>query len=151
MAGNPVNRRSFLGGLAALPVAGNAVKRRAAQLMGVSGLIGASEDRMLDISDPLRIGMPGEEPSGPRGRALVEILRFSGIPAFKRKEWRSRAKRAARTLDPDIAALQSISVSAAITMQYRRNLARYEREFFGSIIEEEDRNSWLKRLGLDWL
>ncbi len=151
MAANPVNRRAFLGRLAVLPVAGNELKRQMAKLVGVSGRLGANEERLFAAEGLGRYGLPGEESSGPRGRVLVEILRLSGIPAFKRKEWRQRARRVSRVLDPDIAALHSISVSAAMTMQYKRNIARYESEFFGDMIDEEDRAGWLKRLGLDWL
>jgi hypothetical protein len=130
-----------------LPIAGNELKRHAAKLVGASGPLGTGSDgdtmgRMLGLEEPER---------EPRGRALVEILKFAGIPQFKQKEWDWRARRSARQLDPDIAALHSISLSAALQMQYRRNRKRYEEEFFANIIGEEDRTGWLKRFGLDWL
>jgi hypothetical protein len=133
--------------MAALPLAGGELKKQAAKLAGVSGLIA---DRDLDREAVG--GLLGyERSSGPKGRALVEILKFSGIPKFKKEEWDWRAKRTARQLDPDIAALHSISLSAAMHMQYKRNLQRYESEYFSSLISEEDRTTWLKRLGIDWL
>lgn len=95
------------------------------------------------------MGLEGEK--GPRGRALVEILKFAGIPDFKKEEWDFRAKRTSRQLDPDIASLHSISISAAMQMQYNRNRKKYEEEFFASLIGEEERSSWLKRLGLGYL
>jgi len=135
--------------MAALPLAGGELKKQAAKLVGASGLIGG--DRNLDDAPDIGHMLGYERAKGPRGRALVEILKFSGIPKFKKEEWDWRAKRTARQLDPDIAALHSISLSAAMHMQYKRNRKRYEDEYFGMLITDEDRDSWMKRLGIDWI
>ena len=73
----------------------------------------------------------------PNMRSLWEALRDIGIPDWKREDMREDARRN-RTLDPDIAAMQSLSLDAKMRRQWERN---YER-----LVERAIRQTELTRM-----
>lgn len=143
-----LNRRALLGRLAALPLAGSELKRQAAQLVGAgAGISGPGQQSGMPCADPIAEGH--ERPSG---RDLVDIIRKSGgIPKWKDHYFQQRAREESRQIDPDIASMVSISLQTAMRMQYERNLKKIRKEFYSSLLMDDDRTSFLKRLKLSWL
>ena len=84
-----------------------------------------------------------------RGQALAMLLRTVGIPEWKRKEIRQNA-RYSRQLDPDIAALQSVSLAAKLNMQWRRNEAAAEKSMFDYMTGSSEREDWMNTHNTDW-
>ena len=140
------SRRGLLRAIPALPLAGSEIKRHAAKLAG-AGVLGG------DAIGAAGVPMPGGTAGPPalRGNALVRLLKsLGGLPSWKLKEIRQQA-RAVRQLDPDIAALRSISLSAALRMQWARNEKRITKDTYEWHSYADERESFLKRHGIDWI
>lgn len=140
-----LSRRGLLRALPALPLAGNEIKRRAAELAGVSTTSAG------DMVSP-GYGVPMHSENGMmRGSALARFLRSLGaLPKWKRREIRSQA-RSRRILDPDIASLRSVSFSGAMQMQWRREEQRLTEDVISLHDYVGEREDWLKRNGVDWM
>lgn len=114
------NRRSFLRTLALAPVA---AKDAAAKMS-----IGAATSAASDASGLMAGLAPGASSYGapmvaaPWQSDIDRVMRWKafGLPSWKQREIKHNARHQARVLDPDIAALRSLSPSAAYTLQRAR-------------------------------
>lgn len=135
-----LSRRNLLKALPSMPFAAQAAKKRAAALMGTAAI--GSET----------VGNYGVSSSGPctpggadlRGRGLLKLLRRIGLPAWKRRELRSDARRS-RLIDPDLAALRSVSPGWVLHRQWERNEARAKAQLFDWLDESDDRETFMTR------
>lgn len=114
-----LSRRKFLGAAAAAPIAvpfaaRHAMTQQTAGIANNAGWIGE-----------VCAGHPEEVSS------LHDALRKLGyVPEYMRKRWRDQSRNVLH-LDPDIASMRSISDSAKIQIQRRRNYESLESEFWG--------------------
>ncbi len=108
-----LDRRKFLGVAAASPLAAKEIATRAMEeaQMQAAG--------MSLHSDALYTGIPSSDPM-PNMRSLWEAISELGVPEWKREDLREDARRN-RTLDPDIAAMRSLSLNAKMRRQWQRN------------------------------
>lgn len=108
-----LNRRKFLGVAAASPLAAKEMARKAMEeaQMQASGISLQTDTIYARIADP---------DLAPGTRSLWQALRELGIPEWKRDDLREDARRC-RTLDPDIAAMRSLSLDAKMRKQWNRN------------------------------
>ena len=108
-----LDRRKFLGVAATSPLAAKEIAKKAIEeaQMQASGI--------STFSDSLYAGVaiPDLEPEM---RSLWQALRQIGIPQWKMEDLREDARRN-RTLDPDIASMRSLSLSAKMRKQWDRN------------------------------
>lgn len=139
-----LQRRRFLSFLPALPLAGKALADEAiakAAGVGASGLGGACAPST---------GYPSAINDGPdnRHRAMAWLRQF-GLPDFERaKIWDEC--RYVHSLDPDIAAKRSWSMSVKILTQRQRNFDRRLAEQFGRFDYSESRDAFMKTQGWWW-
>lgn len=108
-----LNRRSFLGAAAASPLAAKEMVKKAAA---------AAQMQASDISlygDTMYSSYSASDAEEPM-RSLWDAIAKMGIPDWKKADLWSDARRS-RTLDPDIAAMQSLSLSAKMRRQWKRN------------------------------
>lgn len=108
-----LDRRKFLGVAAASPLAAKEVATRAME---------QAQMQAADIStysDSIYTGIPSPDPM-PNMRSLWEAIGELGVPEWKRDDLRDDARRS-RTLDPDIASMRSLSLSAKMRRQWDRN------------------------------
>ena len=136
------SRRGFLKLIGAAPVALPVAAKEAAVSMGLSGPIGVgAAGQMAGYANS--VGFP--TPNDPNGEAtylkerLAEIMNPDNL-----RRLRSEARHEARQLDADIAAMRSISPSAAYAMQIERVVERRVREERNWIDKGIDR---LKKMG----
>lgn len=87
-------------------------------------------------SDSIYTGIPSPDPM-PNMRSLWEALGEMGVPDWKRDDLRDDAKRS-RTLDPDIASMRSLSLSAKMRLQWDRN--------YDVLVERALKNTEMERL-----
>lgn len=108
-----LDRRNFLGVAATSPFAAKEIAKKALEeaQMQASGI--------SSYSDSIYTGVHVPDPS-PSMRSLWEAIQDLGIPDWKREDLREDARRN-RTLDPDIASLRSLSLSAKMRKQHERN------------------------------
>lgn len=108
-----LNRRNFLGVAATSPLAAKEIAKKAIEeaQMQASGI--------SLHSDSLYTGVHVPDPS-PSMRSLWEAISELGVPEWKREDLREDARRN-RTLDPDIASMRSLSLSAKMRKQWDRN------------------------------
>lgn len=112
-----MNRRFFLGAAAVSPLTAKEAAQAAvedAQRLAQMEAAGIST-----YSDSIYSSIPVPEET-PTTRGLWEFIREVGMPDWKREDLMADARRS-RTLDPDIAALRSVSLSAKMNMQWERN------------------------------
>ena len=113
------SRRGFLKLIGAAPIALPVAAKEAAVSMGLSGPLGAGAGMANTIGYATSIG--GPMPCDPASEGdylrsrLAEIMSPQNLSRF-----RQEAKHEARMLDADIAAMRSISPSAAFSMQIER-------------------------------
>ena len=110
-----VNRRSFFGVAAASPFAAReaAAKAVEAAQMEMSG--------MSTFSDSLYTGTTYVEfDDDTPSKTLWDVIKEVGMPEWKKDDLWDDAKRS-RTIDPDIAAMRSVSMTAKLDMQWKRN------------------------------
>ncbi len=108
-----LDRRKFLGVAAASPLAAKEVATRAMEQAQMQ----ATE--ISTFSDSIYTGIPSPDPM-PNMRSLWEAIGELGVPEWKRDDLRDDARRS-RTLDPDIASMRSLSLSAKMRRQWDRN------------------------------
>lgn len=118
-------RRGFLALLPAAPFGAAAAAKEAAASMGLVGPIGASSSMAGLVGGG---ALQSCIPSASNEHWIVEALRSFNSPERIKNDMEF-AKSAARVLDPDIAALRSVSPSQAYQMQVQRVFkARREHE-----------------------
>lgn len=135
-----VIRRKFLSLLAVAPAAGPVAAKEAAQKMGLSAVTMAQGGAV----DGVPVGGYGDSSAQSESDWVRDEMKEFWSDDARRQRWQS-AKWAAKALDPDLAALRSVSPAWAYNMQRTRVLAAVE----------DERLSWLskraKKLGLSWL
>lgn len=95
---------------------------------------------------PNTYGVTGQDPKV-LGRSALKLL---GVPDWLRQQWRDQAQHVP-VIDPDLAACQSFSLAAKISMQRDRNMARAEAAFWDYGFWKEAREKFNKRFGyIDW-
>ncbi len=107
------NRRNFLGAAAVSPLTAKDIATKIAEdaQMHASGV--------SVFSDSIYPGYVGDDPGQPM-RNIWDAIKEIGIPEWKQEDLWEAAKRC-RTLDPDIAAMRSLSLSAKMRVQWKRN------------------------------
>ncbi|MFM1814616.1 MAG: hypothetical protein RLZ98_1311 [Pseudomonadota bacterium] len=108
-----LNRRNFLGAAAVSPLTAKDIAQKIAE----DAQMQASSISLY--SDSIYTGYVGDDPEPPM-RNLWDAIKDIGMPEWKREDLWEDAKRC-RTLDPDIAAMRSVSLTAKMQMQWRRN------------------------------
>ncbi len=108
-----LNRRSFLGVAATSPLAAKEIAKKALEeaQMQATGI--------SMYSDSIYTGVHVPDVS-PNMRSLWDAIRDLGVPDWKKEDMREDARRS-RTLDPDIASMRSLSLSAKLRRQWERN------------------------------
>lgn len=109
-----LNRRSFFGVAVASPFA---AKEAAQKVIEQAAQMDAGGIGLY--SDSLYTGIATSVDDGPM-RSLWDAIKDIGMPDWKKDDLREDARRS-RTLDPDIAAMKSFSLSAKMRMQWERN------------------------------
>ncbi len=109
-----VNRRSFFGVAVASPFAAKEAAKKVIEQAATMQSSGVSY-----YSDSIYTGISTSSVNGPM-RSLWEAIRDMGVPDWKREDLREDSRRS-RTLDPDLAAMKSFSLSAKMRMQWQRN------------------------------
>ncbi|MEZ5817539.1 MAG: hypothetical protein R3D44_10685 [Hyphomicrobiaceae bacterium] len=112
-----MNRRFFLGAAAVSPLAAREAAERA--LEEAAQLAQMEAAGVSTFSDSISSYVPISEPDLPK-RGLWEFITDVGMPDWKRDDLMADARRS-RTLDPDIASMRSLSLSAKMNMQWERN------------------------------
>jgi hypothetical protein len=112
-----VNRRSFFGVAVASPFAAKEAAKKAIEHAGQLAQMQSSG--ISYHSDSLYTGISTSSVNGPM-RSLWDAIRDMGVPDWKREDIREDSRRS-RTLDPDLAAMRSFSLSAKLRMQWQRN------------------------------
>jgi hypothetical protein len=112
-----VNRRKFFGIAAASPLAAKEVAARMMEAaeMEMSGMSLHSNSLYTGYST----GSFDEDDDTPL-RSMWDAFRELGLPEWKKDDLWDDAKRS-RTIDPDIASMRSLSMSAKLDMQWKRN------------------------------
>ena len=112
-----LNRRKFFGVAAASPIAAKQAAEKVIEAaeMEISGMSLHSDSLYTGLT------MPGfDDDDETPMRSLWQAIKELGMPEWKRDDLWDDAKRS-RTIDPDIASLKSMSMSAKLDMQWRRN------------------------------
>jgi hypothetical protein len=108
-----LNRRKFFGVAAVSPLAAKEVAQKA---------IEEAQWQASDISlysDSFYTGVSISE-TEPNMRSIWQAIRDMGMPDWKKQDLWEDARRS-RTLDPDIASMRSLSLSAKMRKQWKRN------------------------------
>ncbi len=108
-----LNRRNFLGAAAASPLAA----KEFAQKVAAEAQMEAAKISLY--SDSIYTGISTPDIDLPM-RSLWDALKELGIPDWKKEDLWEDARRS-RTLDPDIASMRSLSLSAKMQKQWKRN------------------------------
>ena len=113
-----LNRRKFFGVAAASPIAAKQAAEKVIEAaeMEMSGMGLHSDSLYTGLSMPSFDDDDDETPM----RSLWQAIKELGMPEWKRDDLWDDAKRS-RTIDPDIASMKSVSMSAKLDMQWRRN------------------------------
>lgn len=143
-----ISRRRVFGFLAASPVAAKAAaESAAAQLAGIS-MTGFAGNIPIGDATP----QAGNIGYGGRSEPTRAFFRTFGIPGFIRRQWEREARNVYR-LDADLAGMRSMSLSAKLATQRRRNLAAAEGNFWKSLKFHEDQSKaqkWRERMKIEW-
>lgn len=132
MNGGVPSRRGFLGLLAAAPIS---AKQAAESAMSGLGVVAKPPVGSDFVAEPSLSSM-----------SLPEWL-SAGIDVARRKlsPWRRREMErdagVVHSVDPDIAALRSVSLASKVIMQRRRQIARAESEIWLTIWLENERHN----------
>ncbi|MGI9379035.1 MAG: hypothetical protein ACR2OW_05230 [Methyloligellaceae bacterium] len=108
-----LDRRKFLGAAAASPLAAKEIAMKVAEEAQMEAA------NMSLYSDSIYTGVSHSDVDLPM-RNLWDALKDLGIPDWKKEDLWEDAKRN-RTLDPDIAAMNSLSLNAKLRKQWKRN------------------------------
>ena len=133
-----INRRLFLGAAATSPFQAKELAHEAARKLAEASSMQAVGTSLY--SDSLYTGIATPVAEAPM-RSLWEAITDLGVPDWKQEDLREDARRN-RTLDPDIAALRSVSLSVKMRMQWDRN---YE-----TLVNRAKRQTQLERMKRGW-
>lgn len=114
-----MNRRFFLGAAAVSPF--TAREAAAAAMEEAQRMATMQASGISTFSDSMYASIPVPETT-PTTRGLWDFIRDVGMPDWKKEDLWADARRS-RTLDPDIASMKSMSLSAKMNMQWDRNYA----------------------------
>jgi hypothetical protein len=149
-----LTRRGLFRFLPAIPLAARGVKAEVERLSGMASLgEGAHMARFAgNVAGEAPFSSPGVACGGEpkRGRTLVDFLKKLGLPSWKKEELR-RTARYSRLIDPDLAALRSVSPAAMLRLQWARNEAELERQFYAQQLADEERNEFLAKHFIGWM
>ena len=109
-----LHRRGFFGFTAASPFAAKDIAKKI-----IEEGVAMEAASISTYSDTIYTGISTSSVGGPM-RNLWEAIRDMGVPDWKKADLRADSRRS-RTLDPDIAAMRSFSLSAKMRMQWERN------------------------------
>ena len=126
-----LNRRSFFGVAVASPFAAKEAALKAIETASTMQSSGISYH-----NDSLYTGISTSSVNGPM-RSLWDAIRDMGVPDWKREDLREDSRRS-RTLDPDLAAMKSFSLSTKMRMQWQRN--------YGLLIDRALRQTQMERV-----
>ncbi len=108
-----LNRRNFLGAAAVSPfTARDLAKQVAEDAQMEAANVGIYDDAIY----PGFVGDSDDEDM----RSLWDVIKEIGMPEWKKDDLWEDARRC-RTLDPDIASMRSMSLTAKMNMQWQRN------------------------------
>ena len=139
-----MSRRKFFAFGAAAPLAAKqAVNEMAAQQAGITG-VGMANHYSGGI-EPQDCAVDAN-----RGRKALEWIRDNGVPEWKEKELRESARRSATALEPDIASMVSLSLSAKIDMQAERHYQKAKANLITPRHDNEMREQFYQKFGW-WL
>ena len=112
-----LNRRKFFGVAAASPIAAKQAAEKVIEAaeMEMSGMSLHSDSLYTGLSMP-----SFDDDDDTPMRSLWQAIKEIGMPEWKRDDVWDDARRS-RTIDPDIASLKSVSMSAKLDMQWQRN------------------------------
>jgi hypothetical protein len=144
----PVSRRGILKLLPAAPFAVQEAKKQAEALIN-TGLVPADNDRLIRPGSWRHSRPRSDDEKTITGRAAAKLIRMLGLPEWKKREIK-RDSRYSRLLDPNIAALQSVSTTAKLHIQWKRNESKALDKITQSYIDDEDRDEFLRKHNLDW-
>ncbi len=114
-----MNRRFFLGAAAMSPLTAREAAEKAME--EAARLAQMEAAGISTFADSIPSYVPVPDPM-PEKRGLWDFIRDVGMPDWKHEDLKADARRS-RTLDPDIASLKSVSLSAKMNMQWERNYA----------------------------
>lgn len=137
-----MNRRSALRALVAAPVvaksAGEAIVKSIAETASATqaaSLVG------LEMASPLPpMGYMG----GPAAAKLALLHKAGLLPEWAKREMRSQAEYASRRLDPDLACMRSVSLSAKMKIQQSRIVSMMIDELGISAIWQQQREAFMR-------
>lgn len=101
-----------------------------------------------DAAGPLVQEQAASGPPPIGERRFLDAFLENGIPAWKRRDIRQQA-RWSRTLDPDIAAMRSLSLDAKLRKQWSRNEQRLEQDFWDGMRMEIEREAFFSKVYSD--
>ncbi len=131
-----LNRRKFFGVAAVSPLAAKEVAQKA---------IEEAQWQASDISlysDSFYSGVSISE-TEPDMRSIWQAIRDLGMPEWKKQDLWEDARRS-RTLDPDIATMRSLSLSAKMRKQWKRNYDQLVANAFKQIEVEKMKRMFFK-------
>jgi len=119
--------------------------------------LSATADRVIQGGMPIApmggyagSGLIGSSPNVARPRIAREALKLMGVPQWQKDQWRHEAKNVS-VLDPDLASMRSMSLSAKIYIQQDRNYQKHEAHFWKWWSLSDARQAWHKAFGeYDW-
>ena len=133
-----MSRRIFLGAAATSPFQAKELAHEAARKLSEASTMEAIGSSYY--SDSLYTGISTPVADAPM-RSLWDAIKDMGMPDWKQEDLREDARRN-RTLDPDIAALRSVSLSAKMRMQWDRN--------YDTLVKRALRQTQLERMKRSW-
>lgn len=146
-----LSRRGILKALPALPIAIKSGAAEAEKMVGAD-LVGVPAQGLasrLFGDTPMSANYQDTTIRNLRKRIGAFI---GGFPEFKLRRFRRRA-REERRLDPDIAALKSVSMGTRLRLQERANLRRLQLEEIDRLEASLEEQLWSKAVGFednDW-
>jgi len=139
-----VDRRGFMGLMGGAAVAGKGALKSAATKVagiGVPGLYPPTK------SPDLR----GESYEVAEEHRLEYVKKLAGVlPRWKEREFERWSKNV-YTIDPDIYALKSMSLTRMVQAQRKRNFENMKKDFFNEPIFADERKKFLSKISLGWL
>lgn len=139
-----MQRRKFLRLLGISPLTASAAAKSALSQTGYSVMDGVPSVGSLA---PL-LAPHGKAPFAQYLRDV--LLRKQALPTWKLEKLKLEATQNWRGLDPDLASMQSVSVSAKIAEQRKRNLARLTAQAVQLGRIEYDRELWCSEYNVWW-
>lgn len=122
-----IGRRGFLGMAATAPIAAQEFLKQTG-----TSVLGSEAANALASTHPVPSSLDGNS-------KLIALKRAGLLPDWFIRQRRAYSQATARVLDPDIAALRSVSVAAKLNMQAERNFQRemdtWEQRFIDSQLE----------------